>query len=168
MAELATALPYSQQVDGNLGFSMDGLYIADLKFTPFTFTVASIAAGDTIPLVTIPGGKIRVVPELSFISVSNTFNAGADGHLGHQQFTNHDQTVVPADPNHWIDNADIGGAAVSGAWTAALGTAAAGSVGQGHAIYDAAEGLTIEVLVDVAASSAASTITGWVAWSHVP
>ena len=166
MAEDATALPYSQQVDGDRGNVMDGEYVGEMRFSPFSYS-GSPAAGTTIPLIRLPGGKVRIIPELSYISFSDDFATNADGHLGHQAYVNADGDSVAADDNEWIDNADIGGGAVAGPWTTLFATGAGGTTGQIQAIYDAQDGLVIEVLVDTEAGTSA-TITGWVVWCNVP
>jgi hypothetical protein len=135
-------------------------------FDNFSYTHAAGAGTGEINLLKLPPGKYHIYPELSFISFSQ-FGANADAHLGHRAYHNADGTAVVADDNEWIDNGDVGGAARSGPWTGGFETGVNGTTSAAHADYDAADGLTIYLMIDTGDIEDTDTVSGWIAYTKL-
>ena len=162
MATINTAEPYASQIGNTTAGAESTLAGADLKVANFTYT--QVAAGqDDFSLVTLPAGKIRVYPTLSYISIPD-MTASADFHLGHRAYTQSDGTAVAEDDNEWMDNVDSGGGAVANIWSSVTGFVSATILTNE---YDTVEGLTIYGMVDTANMDASDVLSGFVVYSHV-
>ena len=162
MAQIDTAEPYASQISATVAGAEATVAGAGLQVANFTYT--QVAAGqDDFSLVTLPAGKVRVYPTLSYISIPD-MTASADFHLGHRAYTQSDGTAVAEDDNEWMDNVDSGGGAVAALWSGVTGFVSATILANE---YDTVEGLTIFGMVDTANMDASDVLQGFVVWSRV-
>ena len=115
----------------------------------WTSTVAGVGEASVIKL---PAGKIRVHSALSSLLTGNLSLAGADLHIGYAAYTGSDQVAVVADENAFLDNADLGGAALSGAWLLPAVTTAI------YTEFNSESGIDITITIDTANASIGETV----------
>lgn len=161
----AASTQYARFENASLGKVQQALG-KPLVLDDFSYTHASGAGTGEINLLALPPGKYRIYPSLSFLATSQ-FAANADVHLGHRAYHNADGTAVAADDDEWVANGDAGGGALSGPWSGGFETGVGGTTSAAAADYDAADGLTIYVMVDTGNIEDDDTITGWIAYTKL-
>lgn len=82
----------------------------------YTHAAAQGAGTGELNLFQLPAGKIRVFPDQSWV-VTSQYALNADLHIGFRSYTEPEGTVVAEDDNAFLDNADVGGAALDQALT---------------------------------------------------
>lgn len=132
-------------------------------YDTYTFPSALGATAHTIYFAALPAGKIQIIPHLSKLYADDA-DANADLHLGFDAYVGVDGVTVAADDNFWMDNVDVGTAAINAVWTGVTGITAAGAL---DVEFNTLRGLIPTVMIDTADSNAGDVIRLHIVYSVV-
>lgn len=128
-----------------------------MRFYEFDWTAAAGSAGDTVALIKIPAGKVRLVLPLSRIAFS-AFGASRTMDLGWEAYTDSDGAAVAADPNGLDDGVDVSGAG---------SVNPSGTVGGAETyLFDSRGGVVITAQINDGTIVAANTLKGYFVTVH--
>lgn len=122
-------------------------------FGKLTFTAAGTGAAK---MVRLPGGKVRVITDLSRI-VCPAGTATADLHVGYAAYEDAAGVTQVADDNAFADNLDVGAGAIDAAFSLPA---------DGFLEFDSRDGVDIEIMFDTANSPAAGSAYVMVAFQQ--
>jgi hypothetical protein len=148
----ASSTQYARYASHELVASQD--WGAKVRASFFSYTHAGGTGTGEVNLVRLEPGKRRILTDLCRI-VTTAFEANADLHLGYRAYTKFDGTVVAADDNAFLDNADAGGGALDSAWVLPAA---------GYFDVDSQTDFIIYAMIDTGDIADGDTIHGFVVW----
>jgi hypothetical protein len=160
--EPLSSTQYAAQVNHALGFATDG--VAKLFAVPFSGTIGEDGVG-TINLVQLPGGRVRVLPALSYLDWAD-HEANSNLSIGHRAYIDSNGDSQDADADEWITQIDVGGGRKTGLWNAiAAGSEDSFLIPQEK---DAPSGLIIYATIDTGDTDTGDTYFGVVVFMYRP
>ena len=91
---------------------VQGIYASKIHYKYAKFTATASGTG-TASMMTLPPGRIAVIPHLCRVVTNSAWATNSDLHIGYAAHTNQDGTAVSADDNAWLENGDAGGGALN-------------------------------------------------------